>query len=212
MALLVANGLLQAALAVALALLIRDAFDLLIVVAPDSGGLSLMQTGTGLLLIAVASAGLRWRERIDAERLGQSYVQQLRLLLFDHLSQATQRSLQRRGRGGTLLRFIGDLGALRQWVSLGLARLSVAAVTTLGVLTALLLVNPMLMGLVALLLFAGGASALLFGRSLQSATHESRKWRARMAGNVSEKLEAMAVVQAYGQRRRERRIIALSAA
>ena len=104
-----------------------------------------------------------------------------------------------------MLRFIGDLGALRQWVSLGLARLSVAAVTTLGVLTALLLVNPMLMGLVALLLFAGGASALLFGRSLQSATHESRKWRARMAGNVSEKLEAMAVVQAYGQRRRERR-------
>ena len=56
MALLVANGLLQAALAVALALLIRDAFDLLIVAAPDAGGLSLMQTGTGLLLIAVASA------------------------------------------------------------------------------------------------------------------------------------------------------------
>ena len=202
---LVVNGLLQAMLAVALALLIRDAFDLLMVTAPDSGGISLMQTGGGLLLVAFASAGLRWRERIDAERLGQSYAQQLRLLLFDRLSQATQRALQRRGRGGTLLRFIGDLNALRQWVSLGLARLSVAGVATVGVLSALLLVNPLLAGLVTILLFGGGVMALLLGRSLQSATRESHKWRARMAGNVTEKLAAMAVVQAYGQRRRERR-------
>ena len=119
---LVGNGLAQAGLAVALALLIRDTFDRFATGGALQQSASLPVTAGALLLLAVAAAGLRWRERIDAEQLGQSYVQQLRLLLFDHLSQATQRTLLRRSRGGALLRFIGDLGALRQWVSLGLLR------------------------------------------------------------------------------------------
>ena len=68
---------------------------------------------------------------VDAEKLGQDYVFELRQQLFAHISRLSPRSLQRRSQGGTMLRFIGDMNALRQWISLGIARLAVAAVTTI---------------------------------------------------------------------------------
>ncbi|WP_428603713.1 ABC transporter ATP-binding protein [Sedimenticola sp.] len=205
---LISNGFAQAGVAVATALLIRRVFDQWI-----NGGLLLPSwwdaaIAASLIALALAAAALRVRERVAAEQLGQDYTYRVRLALFDHLSSLSPRTLQQRSRGGHLLRFIGDLTALRQWVSLGLARLSVAAIVACFALAALAWVSTPLAISVALVLLCGAGAALLTGRAMRAAVSESRRRRAALAANINEKIAAMSVVQAFGQQRRERRRLA----
>jgi ATP-binding cassette, subfamily B, bacterial len=194
----------QAAIAAAAAFLVRDVFDRL--VAPSGAGwmAAAMLPATVLALIALASAWLRYRERIEAEALGQDYVHAVRLRLYDRLATLPPRDLQHRSRGGHLLRFIGDLTALRQWVSLGLARLGVAAVTGVVALAALAVINPVLAATVAAVLGGGALVAIALSQPLRAAARTTRQRRARLAGDISERIAAMGVVQMFSQIRRER--------
>jgi ATP-binding cassette subfamily B protein len=142
-----------------------------------------------------------------AEELGQDYVHRIRLRLFRHLCTLSYRTHQQRSQGGTLLRFIGDLSAVRQWISLGLARLCVASITAVGTLLALAWVNPVLALAVTLVLMAGAVTALLLGKPLHATVLKSRRERARLASQVSDKTGHIEVIQAYGQEKRERRVI-----
>ena len=106
-----------------------------------------------------------------------------------------------------LLRFVGDLTALRQWVSLGVARLTVTGISTIGALLALAVVDWVLAAVVGGIIAAGGGLALLLGGRLQAQVRETRRRQVYLAANVSDKISHMAVVQAFGQSRRERRRI-----
>jgi ABC-type multidrug transport system fused ATPase/permease subunit len=205
MVFLVANGIGQAAAAVGTALLVRSAFDRLIVPSRPAADDAILWVGLGLLGVALLGAWLRMRERVDAERLGQDYVYDVRLTLFDRLSEMPARDLQRRSRGGTLLRFVGDLTALRQWASLGVARLTVAGVAAFGSLVALGLVDITLAAVVGVALGSGAGLAFVMGRKMEPVVREARKRRAHLAANIAEKIGTMAVVQVFGQYRRERR-------
>ncbi len=103
-----------------------------------------------------------------------------------------------------MLRFIGDLTALKQWVSLGLARLVVAGITTLITLEILAVVNMTLAFVVTAALAAGAAARYSMGGLLQKMVREARRRHARLAANVSEKITALAVVQVFGQSQREK--------
>jgi len=150
---------------------------------------------------------LRVLAQRHAEELGQDYVHQVRLRLFRHLCTLSYRTHQKRSQGATLLRFISDLSALRQWISLGLARLCVAAITALGTLLALVWVSPTLALAVAMVLIAGAIATLLLGKRLHASVLESRRQRARLANQVSEKTGNIEVIQAHGQENRERLVI-----
>jgi ABC-type multidrug transport system fused ATPase/permease subunit len=167
----------------------------------------LMWVGAGFAALALAIAGLRMLERVDAERLGQDYVHRLRILLYAHLSTFPQRQLKKHSQGSLMLRFIGDLTALRQWVSLGLARLMVAGATVMVTLLALALFSSPLALAVGAVVLPGIALSLLLGRPLLQATRDSRRRRSRLAGNLNEQVASMAVVQVSGQTRREQRRI-----
>ncbi|MCK5229485.1 MAG: ABC transporter ATP-binding protein, partial [Desulfobulbaceae bacterium] len=104
-------------------------------------------------------------------------------------------------------RFIGDLGALRRWVSLGLVRVSVAGVTTFSALLALSVINWRLSIVVAAVLGFGALYALRLGRYMRETVKESRRRRSYLAANVNEKVATMAVVQVFGQSDREQRRI-----
>jgi ABC-type multidrug transport system fused ATPase/permease subunit len=203
---LILNGCAQAAMVIAMAQLMHSAFDGLVSSAAESGSGSTWSYFAGFAFIVVCNAGLRWRERVDAEKLGQDYVFELRQQLFAHMSRVSPRAMQRRSRGGTMLRFVGDLTALRQWISLGIARLAVAAVTTITTLFALALINDCLAGLIAALLVVAAGVMLLLGRALETAARQARRQRTRLSANISEKISALAVMQAFGQGRRERRV------
>src|SRR3954449_6344071 len=129
--LLVLNGLGQAACATLLGLGVRHSFDRLVRGSHNGSELYVL-IGVGFLIAAAGSGWLRARERFDAERLGQHYVHSLRLALYDRLAAMSPRMLQRRTHGAVILRFVGDLTQIRQWVSLGLARLALGPATVLG--------------------------------------------------------------------------------
>ncbi|MBD2729143.1 ABC transporter ATP-binding protein [Nostoc sp. FACHB-892] len=206
---LVINGFCQAAATVANALLVEMAFDELITtVNPGLNNKLLWQIGLGLAAAAIVTALLRVLERADAERIGQDYAYEIRMILYERLMSLAPRALQNRSQGGVMLRFVGDLTALRQWVSLGLARLTVALTTTVVSLAALSIVSTPLALTVGLVLAIGGLSSLKLGKRMQSVAQESRRRLSNLAANINEKVASIAVVQVFGQSQREKKRIA----
>jgi len=203
---LVANGLGQAAGAVGAAFAVERAFGLL--GAPNRTGLQIVGVMGMLVAAGALGAWLRGRERSDGERLGQRYTHVVRLELFDRLVAMAPRAVQGRSQGATALRFIGDLNAVRRWVSLGLSRLLVAGTMTVGTLLGLAVLAPVLAAVTAAVVAGGVAASVLEGRSLRHADREARRRRARLAGNVNEKIGAIGVVQVHGATVRERRRMA----
>jgi len=202
---LVANGVVQIVVMVATAWMVKSIFDDFIT--PQSGQTdgSLLTYAVGIAIAAIAVSLLRMWERVDAERMGQDYTHEVRTGLFTHMTQMSPRVLQGRSRGGVMLRFIGDLNALKQWVSLGVARLTVASVTVFGTLVVLALVNGPLALAVGSALAIGATTIFALGPWLQQKVRDARRRRAQLAANVSEKIASLAVLQAFGQSRRERR-------
>ncbi len=200
-------GLIQATLTIIVAMLVRFVFDHWVTgLQIDFGSLALVIIAA--LIICATLAGLmRYAERINAERLGQDFTYHVRLALYDQLVSIAPWTLQKRSRGGHLLRFIGDLTALRQWLSQGLSTLTVATVTALVSLIALAFINDVLAITVAVILFAGAGIAMTFGQKLHERVKISRHKRARIAANVNEKIASLPVVQVFNQIKRERNIL-----
>ncbi len=206
--LLVAIGFGQAVSTVAILLLVRFAFDKLVL--PNSAALSgaIGWTGLGLVGAAVCHAWLGKHEQVTAEHLGQDYSHRIRLILFRRLNRLAPRSVQRRSSGALMLRFVGDLTALRNWVSRGLSRIVVAGLTTLIALLVLWSLNWRLGLAVGLSLALGLLSNLRLGSSMRQAVLEARTRRSSLAANIGEKVNYPAVVQAFGQGEREQRRVA----
>ena len=174
--------------------------------------LSTRQTGSEVLLIAgfftavaVLSSWARCAERTLSERLGQDYAHRSRLKLWDHLLQLPARSVTGQRRGATVLRFIGDLTALKNWVSRGLVASCIAAATLLAGVIGLSILTPV-QGLVSgSLLILSAAVQSLAARPLAARVRRLRRQRSRLATDLVERIGALAVIQAENQHRRERR-------
>lgn len=202
-AFLVANGVLQAAGAVATALLVRYGFDRLVM---GAGALDLQAAGSlaaAFIAANLATSWLRWRGGVDAERLGQDYVHAVRMRLFRHATELGADGARQMSNGAMMLRFVGDLAAIRNWVSLGLARLVVGGLGIVLALVALTLVEPVIAGAVALSVLATAGVALAIGPKLRGSTREARRRRGRVAALVNDRIAHMNVVEAFGQERRE---------
>ncbi len=202
---LACNGFAQAFATICTVLIIRMGFDRLIVSNQVVDNAPVLKIGAGLCFCAIMLGWLLTRERIDAEKIGQNYIHRIRMMLFRHMSRLGLRTLQQRSRGGVLLRFIGDLNALKRWISLGLVRMLVAGISTFCSLTALAFINWRLALAAGIVLGAGAAYCLSLGKPIRDTTRESRRRRVYLATNISEKISNMAVVQVFGQARRETR-------
>lgn len=200
---LIVYGLGQTLAKVGSALLIRLAFDRVLTAADPAGYGLVMGIGAGLLATAALTAELEIGEREDAERLGQRYGTAIRLALFQKLLTLSPRVLQQRSQGAVALRFIGDLTAIRKWISLGLARLVTATIKGLGVVVGLAFVSPVLALTVAAVLGIGFVLSLSLGQALQQSARDARRRLSQLAGNITEKISAVGVVQVFGQSQRE---------
>jgi len=201
---LVGNGLGQAGVAIAAGLAMKTAFDTL-----GSGALGAtwtegLQAAAALCGCALALGWLRWRETCDAEKLAQGYLAELRLALFDRLLGSPTRRLQGKRRGSMALRFVGELNALRLWLSLGFARVLVGGVSLVGATLALAWLSPGLLWGLLPVLGVAMLTAVCMGRSLYAQTRAARREVARFAGHVQERITVLAVIQHYGQGTRER--------
>jgi len=161
--------------------------------------------GVALLAAAVCGAWLRGRERVAAEVLGQSVTHELRQKMFDRLLAVSPGYLRNRRRGATIVRFVGDLQAIRRWVSLGAARLVVSGTTLLVCTIALAWLAPVLGALVGLVLVAFSAIVMLFAQPLEQANRDVRRHRGQLANFVTEQVAAQEVTRLHRRQRAERR-------
>ncbi|MGB0847923.1 MAG: ABC transporter ATP-binding protein [Thiolinea sp.] len=202
---LLANGTAQALLAVGMALLVQQSFDTLITPsgAVDKSAVWLM--GAGLLAAVIVNAGLRWRGHVDAEQLGQSYVHAVRLRLFKHIINIGAEGAKQMGKGSVMLRFVGDLSALRQWVSLGLARLLVSGVCIVLAILGLMLIEPLIAVSVLVAVLITATIAMIIGPHLRKATRELRRQRGLLATPLNDRLSKIGVIETFGQEQREQK-------
>ena len=211
---LIANGLIQAVLLVGSMLLVRFAFDILLNPAYDDPEVHLYDMNEvwlialfalGLLACSGGAAWLRMVARIDAERLGQSYVHRIRMRLFDRMKHFSPRAMSQRSTGTSTLRFLGDLSALRRWVSLGLAQIVVAGIVCICAIGFMATLDYSLALGSAVVLLVGLLGNLFLGPYLHRTVSEARRVRGRLAGNINEKIRSFTVIQAFNQHDRERR-------
>ncbi len=153
---------------------------------------------SGLLMAVAKLLGSR-----AAEALGQDYIAQLRVVLYRHLARLSVRSLSRRRSGGVTLRFVGDLSAVRNWVSLGMTRLLVSAVLLPLAAFTLWWLHPALAAAVAVPLLIGIAMLYLVGLWLGPAHQQLRRMRARIAVDMSERAISAAALHAMGRTSKE---------
>jgi len=199
-AVLAAVGVAQALAAVAWSLVIGSLVDGL--ATPGTGGLALPTAG--LVGLALVSALLVAGERVFAEHLGQGWVNEIRVLLFDHVARTPLRE-HRGSTGATTLRFVGDLTALRRWASLGLAKLAVAVPLVMGCLVALVLVSPLVAVAAGAVVTAGLGATVASTAQLRATSRVARRRRARVAAHVTEHVGQRLVMQAFGRADAERR-------
>lgn len=211
---LIVNGIMQALTIVGSMLLVRHAFDVLLNPAFDDPEVNLFdmaEVGTigffalGLLACTASAALFRLLEQVDAERLGQDYVHRVRIALYDHMKKCSPRTLNQRSSGGIMLRFVGDLSALRRWVSLGLARIVVAMIVTILALGFMAYLDRYLAAGSFFILCVGLAGNLRLGPRMHRTISEARRIRGSLAGNINEKIKAFNVILAFNQTDRERR-------
>ncbi len=200
---LVANGFLQALGLIATAVLIQLLFDGYVMGEGSVIDSDLILMSALLVAAAIATGLLRLFERVDAEKLGQTYIHSIRTLVFGHITSLPPRVLQNKRHGTLLLRFLGDLTAIRQWVSLGLARLAVALVLTSVTLIALSFLNLILVISVGAAVAIGTLFAAMMGRPFEKTVRDVRRRRSRLAANVNEKISAVRTVLTHAQRRNE---------
>lgn len=141
-----------------------------------------------IVLAGVAIAGLRIWERVVAEKVGQDYASELRLKLFEHFSRLPVRYVEQRRQGSTALRFVGDLAAVRNWVSLGIARLISSLIVLPLATLVLFLLNPVL-GLAASIPIAIGLVMMaLIAPRLGDVHRRLRSRRGGLAADMSERI------------------------
>lgn len=202
---LIANGLLQAIAIVAILFLVRYIFDNLAVRhGPVQVGkifrISLVLAGVGII------QGLLTRlARVDSARLGRGYTYDLRMDLFDHLVTLSPRSIERRSEGAIMLRFTGDISAIRRWITRGMARGMVAVLTMLIALGVLAWLSWQLALASMIFLLLGLFASYSPGNSIRQAVNQLRRVRAHLMASIGEQISALATIQVFGREKRERK-------
>jgi ABC-type multidrug transport system fused ATPase/permease subunit len=201
MARLLLNGVGQVVAAFAIAWLVRHALE-----GHRLGGTSWAVLG-GLFAAGIGVLGLRVLERVDAERIGQDYVMKVRLRIFEQVAAMPSRTERVERFGLTMTRLVNDLNALKNWVSVGVARMAVASVALTGILAVLAWFDALAAAVAGtiVLLFAGAALGLT--PLLRSYVREARRRRGRMAGRLGERVLSSDTVRHFGRTERERRAL-----
>ncbi len=167
---------------------------------------SLGLPATALALIAIAGlaiAALRVCERVVAERVGQDYAAALRIKLFSHLAQMSARDVSDRRSGALALRFVGDLAAVRGWVSMGVARMISSGIVLPCACAVLFLLNPAL-GLAATIPVLLGVIVMTFASTRLGPAHRRlRARRARLAADMSERIPHAPELRLMGRMQKE---------
>lgn len=158
---------------------------------------------TSIMLTGFAIAGLRVAERVVAEGVGQSYAASLRMTLFQHAMRMPASALAKRRAGDLSIRFVGDLAAVRNWVSQGLVRIISAAIIVPGAVAALFLLNPVLAAAATVPLAIAVAAMAALAPTLGPLHRRLRGRRAGLAADMAERMPLAPELHLLGRFRKE---------
>ncbi len=190
---LVLNGIAQAFAVIGIALLTKNAFDASLSTSETEYSrtvvrATIFQLGGWLAVCMICNGLLRWRAQVDAEQLAQSYVHAVRSKLFSHVGRLGDEGVQKLGVDVTKARFAGDLSALRDWITHGMARLIVNGLALGIAILILLAIDPM----VAIPVVATGCVALAFTfalrQPLRNAAKAARRCRVELVEHINSKV------------------------
>ncbi|RMF34606.1 MAG: ABC transporter ATP-binding protein, partial [Alphaproteobacteria bacterium] len=154
-----------------------------------------------LVLLAAATAGLtlgRYAERVQGEVLGQGIVHAIRGSLSHHLIGLPPRD-GLPARGEILLRFVGDLSAIRNWHVRGVPALVVGLPVLIGGSISLGLTDWRLGAAVLVPVLVTVAVQGLAAPHLRRAADEARRRRARLAGEITHACDVISSIQSFGR-------------
>lgn len=170
-----------------------------------------------LVNATLAAFALQILQRRLSEAVGLSYARDVRSALFRHLMRADPGIVHNRKHGAMLQSFVGDLTALRQWVSEGLVRGTLAIVALTAILSWLAYSRPELTAILfAIVVFVCGLGAALLV-PLHRAVTAVRRERGRVAAFASECLSAQMTIFTFERGeseagRLDRRVVKLNRA
>lgn len=141
----------------------------------------------GLLIAAFAYAILRIITLGLSEKLGQAYAIDFRRKFYMHLSRSPASTLSERRVGALSIRFVGDLAAIRDWVSVGLTGLASAAIIVPAAFFTLWLLHPQYLWASILPLFILTLFMLFLAPQLKPIHRQLRSERANLAIDMTER-------------------------
>ncbi|VEI13947.1 ABC transporter transmembrane domain-containing protein [Trueperella bialowiezensis] len=153
----------------------------------------------GLIAAALLIGLARIGERVFAEELGQDYVREVRRLLVTS-ALVPDKAINL---GTTIARTTNDLTAVKNWVSLGISPIIVGVPLIGGVLVAMLLLEPAIGIIIALVLLVFAAILRGLAKPFLSSASNLRKVRGRMSGVVADTVTAGATIRQTGGVERE---------
>lgn len=159
-----------------------------------------------LLIIALSGGAIaifRWYERIVSEKLGQEFAAELRVNLFKQIAQLPSTERAKRRIGGLSLRFVGDLTAIRSWVSRGVTRLLSGAIVMPIIAFVLIHIHHELAIAALLPLVLGLLMMGIAGPNLLKSHKLLRRRRSKLAANVTERLPYAGELRLLGRLNRE---------
>jgi len=156
-----------------------------------------------LVVLASIVGWVRSRERLLAERLGQDYVHEIRLLLVRRALDGHRTS----SLGSTLTRASNDLSAVRNWVALGVGPIAAGIPLALGCTVVLGLVDPVLAVAALVPLAMLGLVLWVAARQAYEQSRRMRRERGRLAGHLADTLTATTAIRSAGGGYRELRRI-----
>lgn len=191
---LIGIGVVQAGASV---LLIRSVDAFISAPASADGTAAVMGATAAVILLAVSRLAEMWQ----AEKLAQKIIHTQRMRLASHLL-ALAPSGHKTSKSEVLLRFLGEMSALRSWHMRAVPVLLIGTPVLLGGFATLVL-RDVRLGLAALapVAFALLLQAIITPRHL-AAADQTRKMRTRLAGTVSRHFEALAAIQSFGRTKR----------
>lgn len=154
--------------------------------------------GAGLVIAATRVAA-----RQIGERIGQNYARQIRTALFESAARMPARAVSLRRSGYMSLRFVGDMTAFRNWLSLGLPALVAAFVSVPAMLAVLWLLDPVFALAVLPVLVPTLALIAWGGVRLVPMQQRLRARRARIAAEMAERMPMAPYLDRLGRRGKE---------
>lgn len=137
------------------------------------------------------------------ERIGQDYARQIRAALFEHAALMPAPMVAKRRPGYMSLRFVGDMTAFRNWLSMGLPRLITAGVLVPAMIAVLWALHPVFALAVVPVVALAIALITWGGLRLVPLQRRLRARRARIAAEMTEKMPLAPALDRLGRRDRE---------